>query len=376
LPNSIDMSGEGGTNMVLLSLCVSICVLWWVLRSFILPTVRRLRWSPNPNLLRNKVAIVTGASRGVGKGIAIGLGEAGATVYVTGRTLDPAQSLLPGTINETAQLVTEAGGKGIPVQCDHGNDDEVKALIDRVIKEQGKIDILVNNAFMTPEASARTTQVFWEQGWTYWDACHRVGLRSHYVAACLAAREMVKRKSGLIVNISSIGGKRYFFNVAYGVGKAAVDRMAKDMAHDLKNFNVAAVSLWPGLVKTERFLKNKERLLQKYKMDVDRGETPLYSGRAIAALAADPKLMKKSGKIWNVTDLAVEYGFTDVDGRQPAQVYSLRFMLENGASYLLHRLFPRKSVAATSTAPEATATVAAAGPPDPTQQESKRKKDQ
>jgi dehydrogenase/reductase SDR family protein 1 len=301
------------------------------------PTLRRKLWRPSRGLA-GKVAIVTGASRGVGKGIALGLGEAGATVYVTGRTLDEGKNPLPGTISETAETVTEMGGEGIAVQCDHANDQDVQKLVQRVLREKGRIDILVNNAFAAPEDGSRTSQAFWEQKWNYWDVSHRVGLRSHYVASCLVAEQMVKQKSGLIVNVSSVGGSRFLFNVAYGVGKTAGERMAKDMAHDLKPHNVTAVALRPGLVKTERFLSKREALARRYKIDVARGgESAIYSGRAVAALAQDKAMIKQTGKVLDTADLAWEHGFTDIDGRQPAQMYTLRFVVENVVYYLLYK---------------------------------------
>jgi len=268
------------------------------------------------------VAIVTGASRGVGKGAALGLGEAGATVYVTGRTRSPttgaagtsaasAAGALPGTIDETAEAVTALGGRGIAVRCDHAIDAEVEALFARVDAEAGRLDVLVNNAFAIPDGPLIAP--FWELPIAHWDAMHSVGLRSHYVAAVHAARRMVAARRGLIANVSSFGAKIYAVNVAYGVGKAGVDRMSRDMARELRPFGVAAVSLWPGVVKTERLKLEPERL----PFDATHGESPQFTGRAIAALAGAPDLMAKSGQALVVAELAEEYGFTDVDGTRP-----------------------------------------------------------
>jgi dehydrogenase/reductase SDR family member 1 len=260
--------------------------------------------------LEGHIAIVTGASRGVGKGIALGLGEAGATVYITGRSV--VRGALPGTIGETAAEVTALGGKGIAVACDHGIDVEVAALFDRVRAEQsGRLDILVNNAFAVPEG--KLVAPFWELPIEQWDVMHRVGLRSHYVAAWHAARAMIGQKRGLVVNVSSFGAKIQAVNVAYGVGKAGVDRMTRDMGRELKAHGVTVISLWPGIVKTERLLLDPDRI----GFDPTNGESPLLSGRAVAAIAADAAMLTKTGQPQIVAELAVEYGFTEADGTVP-----------------------------------------------------------
>jgi dehydrogenase/reductase SDR family protein 1 len=261
--------------------------------------------------LDGKIAIVTGASRGVGKGVALGLGEAGATVYVTGRTLAGATGKLPGTVDETAAQVTALGGRGVAVRCDHAVDADVAALFERVIAENGRIDILVNNAFAIPDGELYVK--FWECPIEFWDIMHTVGLRSHYVASVFAARRMVEQRSGLIVNISSFGAKVYAVNIPYGVGKAGVDRMSRDMARELKELGVAAVSLWPGVVRTERL----EIEAARFPYDRANTESPQLSGRAVAALAADANVLAKSGQALVVAELAEEYGFVDVDGRRP-----------------------------------------------------------
>jgi dehydrogenase/reductase SDR family protein 1 len=260
--------------------------------------------------LEGQIAIVTGASRGVGKGIALGLGEAGATVYVTGRSVE--RGALPGTIGETAAEVTALGGRGIAVACDHGIDVEVAALFDRVRAEQsGRLDILVNNAFAVPEG--KLVAPFWELPIEQWDVMHRVGLRSHYVAAWHAAKTMIGQQRGLVVNVSSFGAKIQAVNVAYGVGKAGVDRMTRDMGRELKPHGVTVISLWPGIVKTERLLLDADRI----GLDPTNGESPLLSGRAVAAIAADPAMLTKTGQPQIVAELAVEYGFTEADGTVP-----------------------------------------------------------
>jgi len=270
--------------------------------------------------LKGKVAIVTGASRRIGRGVARGLGEHGATVYVTGRTEDGGAlpDFLKGTgIHRTAEEVTALGGVGLAHRCDHANDAEVERLFERVLSEQGRIDILVNSAW---GGGVHAMQgyffgaPFWEQPVSLWDDNFSVGLRSNYVASRLAAGAMVRQKSGLIVNISYYGGRHYFNNVAYGVAKAAVDRLSADTAHELKAHNVAVFSLYPGTAATEGMIE-----YAKYdpRMDTSRMETPQFSGRCVAALALDPGAIEQTGSVLIAAEVAQRYGFTDVDGKQP-----------------------------------------------------------
>jgi dehydrogenase/reductase SDR family protein 1 len=269
-----------------------------------------------PNL-RGQVAVVTGASRGVGKGIALGLGEAGATVVITGRSLQDSGGDRPGTIQGTAEEVTAIGGKGIAMRCDHGNDEEVVALFERVHADLGRIDILVNNAFAVPDRPIFDGK-FWEYPVDLWDQLMHVGCRGHYVASHTVAPIMVRQGRGLIVNVSSFAGSGYVFNVVYGVGKAAVDRMAKDMAIELAPHGVTAVSLWPGVVRTEYLTAASKR--GEVPFGLQHGESPQLSGRAVAHFAADPAREQRNGKVLIVAELAKEYGFTDIDGRQPGTI--------------------------------------------------------
>lgn len=268
--------------------------------------------------LNGKVAVVTGGSRGVGKGIALGLGEAGATVYVTGRTVNEKTDTgkLGGTVFSTAEAVTELGGKGIAIQCDHTDDSQVESVFQKIAKESKKIDLLVNNAWAGYEKMREGSRFtyfkpFWEQPFWRWDAMFHSGVRAAYISSALAARLMTKKKRGLIVNISFWSAQVYMSNTQYGVSKAAVDKMSEYMAHELKKFNVAVVSLYPGLVRTESVMKNAKHF------DMSNSESPQFIGRVIAALAADPDIMKKSGRVLVAAQEALEYGIPDIDGRQP-----------------------------------------------------------
>lgn len=271
--------------------------------------------------LAEKVAVVTGGSRGVGKGIALGLGEAGATVYVTGRTTQEGTDVenLGGTVFGTAEEVTALGGKGIAVVCDHSDDAQTEKLFQQVKEESRHLDILVNNAWggyerMEHDGEFTWLKSFWEQPLWRWDAMFDGGVRAAYVASAFAARMMVEQQSGLIVNISFWAAQKYMANVGYGAAKAAVDKMTADMAHEAEKFNIAVISLYPGLVRTESVMRAAEYF------DMSNSESPQFTGRVIAALAADPNVMKKSGKVLVVAQEALEYGIRDIDGKQPKPV--------------------------------------------------------
>lgn len=270
--------------------------------------------------LAGVVAVVTGASRGVGKGIALGLGEAGATVVVTGRTERSGASALPGSIDETAREVSERGGAGHAIRCDHSDDADVDRLFSEVSSRFGRLDLLVNNVFAIP--SFPLARPFWELPIEAWDTMHRVGLRSHYVASVFATRAMLARPSGdarlagahgLIVNVSSWAGVHYAINVAYSVGKGALDRLSRDGARELRPHRVAMVSLVPGIVRTERVLADVDGM----GWDLSNAESPLFSGRAVAALGRDRELMTRSGKALVVAELATELDFVDEGGGRP-----------------------------------------------------------
>jgi dehydrogenase/reductase SDR family protein 1 len=267
-----------------------------------------------------RIAIVTGASRGIGKGIALELGALGATVYLTGRTTQ-ARGPLPGTVGETAALVDSVGGRGVGVACDHHDDEQVEALVARAIGEHGRVDVLVNNVFSAPALAQWLGRPFWELPVEAWDEVIDIGVRSHYVAARAVAPTMIAQGDGLIVNVSSSGAVQYAHTVSYGVGKAALDRMTADMAHELRPHGVAVVSLWPGLVRTELVeLGAKGGTLElpgEGRFDLSGAESPRFTGRAVAALAADPTRMARTGRAFPVSELAADYGFTDVDGTVP-----------------------------------------------------------
>lgn len=277
------------------------------------------------NSLKGKVAVVTGASRGVGKGIALGLAEFGATVYVTGHTEDGNELpdfLKETSIYKTAEEVIRLGGVGVPHRCDHSKDEEVELLFKRIKDEQGRLDILVNNAW------AGGTHViqgyffntsFWQQPVSLWDDNYTVGVRSNYVASRFAAEIMTKQKSGLIVNISFYGGRRYLNNVAYGVCKAAVDRLSADTAHELKDHGISVFSLYPGQISTEGML---EYAKFDSNVDLSKMESPQFVGRCVAALAKDENAIMDTGKILITAEVAERYGFTDIDGKQPKSLRS------------------------------------------------------
>lgn len=263
----------------------------------------------------NRVVVVTGASRGAGKGIALALGSTGASVYVTGRSREEGDAPLPGTVYATAEEIDRRGGRGIPVVCDHADDSQVKALFERVEADHGRLDILVNNALKVPDGITEAGP-FWKKSLDLIEITN-VGMRSSYIASWYAAPLMVAAGAGLVVNTSSFGGRCYMHGPAYGAGKAAVDKMAHDMAVDFRPFGVCVVSIWMGLLKTERTERVFAAQPELYGPLAETAESPEFTGRIIDALARDPDYMERSGKVWVGAELALEYGVTDVDGRQP-----------------------------------------------------------
>jgi NAD(P)-dependent dehydrogenase (short-subunit alcohol dehydrogenase family) len=284
-------------------------------------------------VLAGKVAVVTGASRGAGRGIARELGEAGATVYVTGRStrgapaegygrfLDAAKMKeMPGTIDDTAAEVTAAGGEGIAVRCDHREPREVEALFARVIAAHGRLDVLVNNAWGGHETFSFDSldAPFWKQPIAHWESMFDHGVRNHIVACQAVAPHLVRQKHGLVVTTTFWDRDRYLKgNLFYDVAKAAMNRVAFAVAEEMRPHGVTSLALAPGWMRTELVLAGHDTDETHWadRPALARTESPRYLGRAVVALAGDPEVGRHSGKVRYVGELAHEYGFTDVDGR-------------------------------------------------------------
>ncbi|MET0587076.1 MAG: SDR family NAD(P)-dependent oxidoreductase [Novosphingobium sp.] len=273
------------------------------------------------------VAVVTGASRGAGRGIAIALGSHGCTVYVTGRSQKEGDASMPGTIHATAAEVTSAGGKGIAVACDSSDDAQIKALIDQVVAEQGRIDILINNAAAIYDELSMPGN-FWEKPLKIADMIN-VGVRSGFVSSWYAAPHMVKQNRGLILFSSSPGAAHYCFGPAYGAHKAGMDKMAFDMGVDFADagVNVAAVSIWMGALTSERLLEMIAAEPEKFKHLEGQLESTGLTGNVAYALFNDPKLMDYNGKTLVGADMAKHYGITDLGGN-----YAPSFREQTGIS--------------------------------------------
>jgi NAD(P)-dependent dehydrogenase (short-subunit alcohol dehydrogenase family) len=259
--------------------------------------------------LKGKVALVTGASRGGGKGIALVLGEEGSTVYVTGRSVRGAPTTLgrPGTIDDTAEELTARGGTGIAIRCDHTDDQQVRLLFDRIVREQVRLDLLVNNAWSGYEIAPWSNFPFWEIEWRHWDLMFDGGLRATAFASTLAAPIMIEAGGGLIVNMTWVLDRPHG-HAFYEVVKNATNKLTEQVADDLRPHGVACVAVSPGFMRLERMDLTPELAAK--------AESAEFPGRAIAALAADPNVLAKSGGVFTTPALAREYGFTDVDGKQ------------------------------------------------------------
>ena len=259
--------------------------------------------------LDGKIVVVTGASRGIGRGTAVAMGEQGATVYVTGRTTGSGEL----TIDTTARLVDEAGGHGVPVRVDHGDDEQIAALFAQVGAEQGTLDVLVNNVYKIPDPPAWGGG-FWDHPIQVWDDQVGIGLRAHYVASWHAAPLLFAAgPGGSIVNVSSPGGQSYHFSSSYGAGKAGLDRLSADMAVELAPKGIACCSIYPGTVSTE-FIQEWSG---KRGTDMAGAQTPLVVGRAIVAFVTAPDRMERSGTIQWVEDLGEEFDLRDEHGNRP-----------------------------------------------------------
>jgi NAD(P)-dependent dehydrogenase (short-subunit alcohol dehydrogenase family) len=270
---------------------------------------------------KTRVAVVTGASRGAGRGIAIALGSHGYTVYVTGRTQREGESQWGGTIHDTAAAVSAAGGNGVAVPVDHRDDGETAALFQRVAADEGRLDILVNNAALIREELQRSVP-FWDKPLAASTDLLDVGLRSSLVASYYAAPLLVETGRGLVVFTSAPGAVRYQYGAAYGAHKASLDKFAADMAVDFRPFGVAAVSIWMGAVLTER-LRQIIDSGPEFAYLADIAETPEFTGHVIAALAADPDVLAVSGRTLIGAEVAQQYGITDAGGRRPPSMREL-----------------------------------------------------
>ena len=276
--------------------------------------------------LQDFVAVVTGASRGAGRAIASELGAAGATVYVTGRSVagGPTTDDVPGTIDDTAREVTGRGGHGIAVRCDHTSDADVESLFARIRADGGRLDLLVNNVWGGYEDSAcRPLPLvpFWEQSLHQWEGMFTAGVRAHLAASRLAVPLMLPQRRGLIVSTTAnLAALPYLRNLFYDLSKNAIARLAWAMAQELREHDIASLAVAPGFMRTERVTEAFRRAGAADALNGPGGpgETPVYLGRAIVALATDPAILKKTGQVVEVGTLSREYGFTDIDGTQPA----------------------------------------------------------
>jgi NAD(P)-dependent dehydrogenase (short-subunit alcohol dehydrogenase family) len=248
-----------------------------------------------------KVAVVTGAMQGVGRGVARELAAHGANVFLTGRSAPEYERL---------------DARTVAMRCDHRDDAQVDATFDRIIQEAGTVDVLVNNVWggyerMIEDGEFTWGKPFWEQPLWRWDAMFAAGVRAHYRASQYAARLMVVRRAGLIVNVSHWAAQKRIGNVAYGVSKAATDKMTADMAVELEPHGVTVVSLYPGMVRTEKVMAASQWL------DLSNSESPEFIGRAVVALATDDTVLRYTGQVVVAATLGHEYGFADIDGKHP-----------------------------------------------------------
>jgi NAD(P)-dependent dehydrogenase (short-subunit alcohol dehydrogenase family) len=257
--------------------------------------------------LEGRIALVAGATRGIGRGVAAELGAAGALVHALGRTLEPGTGDAAGSLRETADLIAELGGEAVPIACDCADPAAVAAVVGRIRETHDRLDIVVNSVFSARRLAPWIGKRFWETAPDLWRDVVDVGAFSAYLVSVASApllMETARRenRTTLIVNVTGRGAARYRYNVVYGVGKAATERLTRDCALDLKEHGVAVVSIWPN----------------GHAIDPQKPETPRYSGRAVAALAADPGVMARSGRHFWSAELGGEYGFADEHGHRHA----------------------------------------------------------
>ena len=306
-----------------------------------------------PSSGKGRVAVVTGASRGIGRGIALELGSAGYKVYCLGRSSRNSQGKIESqrpvaegldlTVESAAEEITKRGGTGIAVPCDLGKDGIIEDILENTVQaNEDRLDVLVCSAYTTPLTGIRGE--FWKQDLDMWDYVNGLGLRQVY-AACRAAapilidtaetnKQTANNQPPLVCLVSSFGGKSYTFNVAYGVGKAGIDRLSVDMSYQLAKYGVATTTLYPGLVKTEANMKMEDDGTWDEAsggLDLSVGESPAFSGKAVVEIAALPKdsMMERSGNVEVVAELATEFDFTDTNGKRPASIRSLKYLLPN-----------------------------------------------
>lgn len=264
-------------------------------------------------VLDGKVAIVAGGSRGIGRGCVLELAANGAKVYVLGRTLNEGEGALPGSLAKTVKEAAELGGTAIPVVCDLRDDARIAAVFEQVLRESGRLDILVNSAFDLPEGCGNG-EPFHATPISYWDDMTGISARSVYVTTWHAAQVMIPRRQGLVVNVSSQGSREYFVHATYGIAKSALDRIGQDTGNELAKLGIAVVTLWPSFVLTERILAFDA---DEWGVDLEGAETPRFPGRGVVAMASDPEIVKRSGRIYTTRQLAEAYGFRDLDGNLP-----------------------------------------------------------
>jgi NAD(P)-dependent dehydrogenase (short-subunit alcohol dehydrogenase family) len=268
--------------------------------------------------LSGKVALITGGTRGIGKGIAFAFSKMGAIVYFTGRTEIELNGKvnLEGSISSTEAIIRNAGGIGYGIKCDHENDMETKNVIEQIIQKQKKIDILVNNVWGGYEHFNDGTEFWLEKEFftvpiSRFDKMFNSGVRAHYSTSVYTAKYMAEQKNGIIFNISFWAAQKNNMGVAYGMAKAATNKMTEAMAYELEKFNISVITIYPGLVRTESVLKSADFF------DLTNSESPDFIGYSMAALVCDKNILSKSGTIQIAAQVALDYGFKDIDGKQP-----------------------------------------------------------
>jgi len=270
------------------------------------------------DLLKGKIALVTGASRGIGKGTAIALAKEGATVYITGRTdkEETGSAPLSGSLYATEEEIRRNNGKCVSIRCDHTNDVDTVKVFQRITADCNRLDILVNCVWGGYEHFSDGTefwkeQGFWDMPFLRWDKMFDAGIRAHFVASSLACKLMIPQQSGLIVNLSFWAADRNDRGTVYSAAKAATNKMTECMAYELRDKNISVITLYPGLVRTESVMRNKDFF------DLSNSESTEFTGRVLCGLLNDSGMIQKSGKRITSAELAIEYKISDIDGNQP-----------------------------------------------------------